>query len=67
MENELTLWEVPIEEAERVIEVYKYTHKMPSKDYQEGFEDGVKYMIGQLDYIMAKQFKSIMGAENENR
>ena len=44
MKNEQTIWGLPIDEARRVIEVYKYTHKMPSKDYQEGFEDGVKYM-----------------------
>mgnify|MGYP003299653463 CR=1 FL=1 len=63
MENEQTLWGVPIEEAERVIEAYKYTHKMPLKDYQEGFEDGVKYMMEQLDYIMAKQFRTLMGGK----
>lgn len=61
MENEQTLWGLPIDEARRVIEVYKHTHKMPSKDYQEGFEDGVKYMNEHIKSIMSEQFKSIMG------
>ena len=65
MENKQTLWGLPIDEAWQVIEVYKYTHKMPSKDYQEGFEDGVKYMKEHINSIMAKQFESIMGKENE--
>ena len=61
MKNEQTIWGLPIDEARRVIEVYKYTHKMPSKDYQEGFEDGVKYMNEHIHSIMEEQFKNMMG------
>lgn len=56
MKNEQTLWGVPIEEARRIIEVYKYTHHIPSRDYQEGFEDGVKYMIKQQNSFIADAF-----------
>lgn len=65
MENKQTLWGIPIDEARRVIEVYKYTHNLPSKDYQEGFEDGVKYMNEYINSIIAEQFESIIGKENE--
>lgn len=60
-ENPVEVWGIPIEEAKRVIEVYKYTHQVPSKDYQKGFEDGVKYMNEHIKSIMAEQIKSIMG------
>lgn len=65
MKNEQTLWGLPIDEIRRVIEVYKYTHKLPSKDYQEGFEDGVKYMNEHIYSIMTEQFKSLMVTEWE--
>lgn len=65
MESEQTLWGLPIDEARKVIEVYKYAHKMPSKDYQEGFEDGIKYMNEHINSIMTEQFKSLMVTEWE--
>ena len=60
MKNKQTLWGVPIDEAQKVIEVYKYTHKMPSQDYQEGFEAGVKYMRDYMDMIIAEELKNML-------
>lgn len=65
MKNEQTLWGVPIDEARRVIEVYKCTHKMPSKDYQEGFEDGVKYMCEGINKCYDEIVQNYMEKENE--
>lgn len=58
-ENPVEVWGIPIEEARRVIEVYKYTHQVPSKDYQEGFEDGVKYMTEHITAVIEEQFKAL--------
>ena len=64
-ENPIEVWGVPIDEAQRVIEAYKYTHKVPSKDYQEGFEDGVKYMRELQNSIVADQLRTLLEKENE--
>jgi len=56
MENEQTLWGVPINEARLVIEVYKYTQHMPTRDYQDGFEAGIKYMLEQQKSFIADAF-----------
>lgn len=64
MKNKQTLWGLPIDEARRVIEVYKYTHFTPSQDYQEGFKDGVKYMCERIDKCYDKVIKNLMEEEN---
>ena len=64
-ENPVEVWGIPIDEARRVIEVYKYTHKIPSKDYQEGFEDGVKYMRELQNSIVADQLRTLLEKEDE--
>lgn len=36
-----TIFGVPIEEARKVLEIYRETGVAPSKDYAEGFEAGI--------------------------
>lgn len=38
-----TFYGVPLEEARKIIMIYQETHRMPTKDYIEGFEEGCKY------------------------
>lgn len=43
--KERTIFGVPIEKAREVLEYYKARHRMPTQDYIDGFEDGVKYTM----------------------
>lgn len=53
-----TFYGVPLEEARKIIEIYRETHRMPTKDYIEGFEDGCKYTKKIYDESFARWFTS---------
>lgn len=56
---------VPIDEAVRIIEVYKYTHNIPSEDYIDGFKKGAEYMRTQYKKAIDEQLKNLMGKGEE--
>ena len=56
----MELFGLPIEEVERVVEIYKYKGVVPTTDYTEGFEDGLNYMKTYYEKTMDELIKNIM-------
>jgi len=56
----MELWGLPIETAQRVIEIYKYKGIVPTTDYDEGFKDGMEYTKIIYEKVMNELIQNIM-------
>lgn len=55
------IWEVPVEEAARVVEAYKYKHDIPSEGYVNGFQDGIEYTKTLYENAITEKLKHLRG------